>query len=203
MIREMEETLVELKASCAATMADRKRVERELAEVEERALTWDGRARLAVEKGRDDLAREALLERNRWTERAEGLKQEQGRFDQLVEQAQSDIQRLEEKLESAVEKKRLLVQRHICASQTIRAENDLKRADHAEAILRFEQFEQRIDRIEAEAMLLKRPRQSAEASLDEQFSLLEKDTDIELQLSRLKDELKAARSLARGAESKE
>ena len=61
MIREMEDTLVEIKASCAGSMAKKKRIERELQGVQERAREWRDRAQLAISKGREDLAREALL----------------------------------------------------------------------------------------------------------------------------------------------
>ena len=57
MIREMEDTLVEIKAACAGAMAEKKKVVRRLEEVRERANLWEERARLAVAKGRDDLAR--------------------------------------------------------------------------------------------------------------------------------------------------
>ena len=62
MIREMEETLVELKAACAGNMAGVARIRRELEAARARVATWDDRARLAVDRGRDDLAREALVE---------------------------------------------------------------------------------------------------------------------------------------------
>src|SRR5437868_9618457 len=62
MIQEMEDTLVEIKASCAGVMATKKRVQRELEEARTRAQQWGEKARLAVNKGREDLAREALLE---------------------------------------------------------------------------------------------------------------------------------------------
>ena len=73
MIQEMEDTLVEIKASCAGVMAAKKKVQRELAEVHTRALQWGNKAQLAVNKGREDLAREALIEKRRYRERANAL----------------------------------------------------------------------------------------------------------------------------------
>ncbi|MBW1995316.1 MAG: PspA/IM30 family protein, partial [Deltaproteobacteria bacterium] len=69
MIREMEDTLVELKASCAGVMADSKRLARQLEDIESRIRYWEEKAGLAVRKARDDLAREALLEKRRFTAR--------------------------------------------------------------------------------------------------------------------------------------
>ena len=62
MISEMEDTLIELKSACAGSIASRKQVERRLAAAEDRERLWEERASLAVERGRDDLAREALVE---------------------------------------------------------------------------------------------------------------------------------------------
>ena len=183
MIREMEETLVELKASCAGAMADRKQVGRETAEVEERIATWDDRAQLAVDKGREDLAREALQEKLRWVRRLDTLQEEQVKFDALVEQCQEDIESLEEKLDDAQEKKRLLVQRHIRASTKMRAQEDLRRYSRGDALLRFEQFERNIERMEAEAQLVNPVKGP---SLEEEFALLEGDADVERELEALK-----------------
>lgn len=186
MIREMEETLVELKASCAGLMADKRKAQRELEMVQERVDIWNQRAVLAVDKGRDDLAKEALLEKGRFSKRAEVLGEEDKRFDALVEQAKADIQTLEEKLQAAKEKQRMLVQRHIRASDKKRAEGDVRRAAGADAMRRFEQFEHRIERMEAEAMLVNPATSESRRSLDEEFALLEGHEGIDKELAELK-----------------
>ncbi len=183
MIREMEETLVELKASCAGLMADKRKVERELGTIQERVEIWNQRAVLAVDKGRDDLAKEALIEKSRFTRRAEILHDEMQRFDDLVVQAKNDIGTLEDKLNAAKEKQRLLMQRHIRAGDRMRAETDIRRASGADAMRRFEEFEQRIERMEAEANLVNPPQNR---NLDEEFALLEGHDEIERELDALK-----------------
>jgi phage shock protein A len=65
MIREMEDTLIEIKAACAGVMASSKKVQRQLDEIADRVKYWEDKAGLAVSKKRDDLAREALLEKRR------------------------------------------------------------------------------------------------------------------------------------------
>lgn len=184
MVAEMEETLVELKSSCAGIMANEKKALRELVQVKAQADTWEKRARLAVEKGRDDLAKEAIVEKHRWLKKAEGLEQEQARMNDLVTQARDDIAQLEEKLMAAKEKQRLLLQRHRRAEQKIKAQYDIRKADSADAFVRFEKFEQRIERMEAEAGLIN---PSRERSLEEEFSLLENNVDLDEELNRLKD----------------
>lgn len=183
MIREMEDTLVELKASCAGVMADRKKVDRQLEELDSRVKYWAERAGLAVNKGRDDLAREALMEKHRYVSRKESLENEIVELDGLVEQYQGDIRQLEEKLKSARDKQRMLVQRHIHAKRKMRAQEEIRRMDSSEAIVKFDELENRIERMEVEADLVnfgKKP------TLEEAFEKLAVDEDIEKELQALK-----------------
>lgn len=183
MIQEMEDTLVELKASCAGVMASKKRVQRELDETRVRAQQWGDRAQLAVSKGREDLAREALVEKRRYRERTSALEQESTYCDALVEQYQADMVQLEDKLSTAREKQRLLVQRHIHAQRKKRAEKEIRRFESSEAVMRFEQFENRIERMEAEADLVNFGRKP---TLEDEFTRLEGDEEIEKELQELK-----------------
>ncbi len=191
MIQEMEDTLVEIKASCAGAMATTRRVERAENEARSRADQWAAKARLAVEKDRDDLAREALLERRRYAERADSLACELGQCSDLVEQYQRDIAQLEDKLAAAREKQRVLVQRHIHAKRKRRAEEEIRRIDTTDAFVRFEQFEGRIDRMEAEADLVNASRKP---SLEEELAQLESDDELEEELRTLKEECQGGES---------
>ena len=186
MIREMEDTLVEIKSSCAGVMASGKKLQRQMEEAESRARVWAEKAELAVNKGRDDLAREALLEKRRYTDRVDAFEQEMVDLNALTEQYQNDIQQLEDKLESAREKERMLVQRHIHAQKKRRAQEEIRRAESTEAILKFEELENRIERMEAEAELVnfrKKP------PLEAEFEKLRVDEDIEKELQTLKASL--------------
>ena len=183
MIREMEDTLVEIKTSCAGVMASMKKIQRQFDEVQSRIKYWEERAALAAGKGRDDLAREALLEKRRYDERTGALEKELLEHGMLVEQYQEDIGRLEDKLGSAREKQRMLQQRHIHARRKIRAEEDIRRMETSDAIFKFEEFENRIERMEAEADIINFGRkQTLAGELD---SLLV-DDDIEKELQRIK-----------------
>lgn len=184
MIQEMEDTLVEIKASCAGAMATQKKVERAMDEAGGRAEGWAAKAELAVSKGRDDLAREALLEKRRYRERAEALERESAECQALVTQYQDDIMRLEDKLNAARETQRVLVQRHIHARRKRRAEKEIRRVETSDALIRFEQFENRIERMEAEADLVNFGRRP---TLEEEFKQLEGDEELEQELQVLKD----------------
>ena len=95
MIREMEDTLVEIKAACAGVMAADKKVQRQLKSTRDRVQYWEEKAEMAVKKGRDDLAREALLEKRRYLGRVETLDGEQAEYQILIDQYQDDIRQLE------------------------------------------------------------------------------------------------------------
>lgn len=183
MIQEMEDTLVELKASCAGAMAGKARVSRGLDELEARAENWGRKARLAVEKGRDDLAREALMEKRLTEEELENRRREIENFSELIDQYKEDIDQLEEKLEAARNKHRILVQRHIHASRRKDAQTRIRKIDSSDAFVRFEQFESRIDRMEADADLVNPRRKSV---LDDEFEKLETDDRIEAELEALR-----------------
>jgi phage shock protein A len=187
MIREMEDTLVELKASCAGVMADGKKLKRRLDEVVSRGNYWKEKAELAVSKRRDDLAREALLERRRLKERSAALELEFGENKTLIEQYQEDIQQLEEKLRSAIDKRRMLIQRHVRAVGKKRAQEEIRRIDSAEAIFKFEEMENRIDRMEAEAGMVNYARKT---NLEEEVDALGVDDEIEQELRSMKSNLK-------------
>ena len=183
MIQEMEDTLVEIKAACAGVMATKKKGQRELTEALARTQQWGEKAQLAVNKGREDLAREALLEKRRYRERASALEKELAQCDALVEQYQTDMTQLEDKLSTAREKQRILVQRHIHAQRRKRAQQGIRQLDTSEALIRFEQFENRIERMEAEADLVNFGRKPP---LEEEFTRLEGDDEIEKELQTLK-----------------
>jgi phage shock protein A len=186
MIREMEDTLVEIKSACAGVMASGKKVERELEGTRSRAGFWEERASLAVTKGRDDLARDALVEKRRYTEKEEVLQRELNEHQVLVAQYQDDMVQLERKLGSAREKQRTLVQRHIHAQRQRQAQEEIRRIDNSEAIYKFEEFENRIERMEAEADLVNYGR---EESFEKELNALIVDEDIENELRKIKSSL--------------
>jgi phage shock protein A len=186
MIREMEDTLIEIKSACAGVMAGGKKIERELEGTRSRADYWKGKATLAVSKGRDDLARDALIEKKRYAEKAEGLERELKEHQALVAQYQDDMVQLEQKLSGAREKQRTLVQRHIHAQRQREAREEIRRIDNAEAIYKFEEYENRIERMEAEADLVNYGRKEM---IEQELDALIVDEDIENELHQIKSSL--------------
>lgn len=182
MIREMEETLVELKANCAGTMADCRRLQREVEHVHRAVAKWDERAELAIDKGREDLAREALAEKHTEEERAMALEREMAGCEALVAQAQEDIGTLEAKLQAAKEKQGLLVKRHVHATTRRQARMDAKRMDGYDAARRFEEIEQQVERAEAAAEV----EGIRATTLEGKFAELEVNDKVEEELAALK-----------------
>ena len=183
MIQEMEDTLIELKSACAGEMAESKKVERLVMLAEKRVEYWEDKANLAVNKGRDDLARQALLEKRRHSQRAESLSNELTDHEALLAQYKEDIRQLEEKLKNARDKERMLVQRHIHASRKMRAQEEMRRIDSADAIFKFEELEHRIGHMEAEADLINFGRLT---TLEGELERLALDEDIESELNAIK-----------------
>jgi len=188
MIREMEDTLVELKASCASVIAESKKMQRRLDEIDARKSLWGDRVNLAVDKGRDDLAREALMEKKRFSQMAEVMEANLTQQTLLVTQYRDDIAQLEDKLGKAREKQHVLVQRAIHAQRAKQTQEDIRRMDNYEAIAKFEDMESRIDRMEAEAQLVN---PVSGGRLEDAFHKLHVDDEIEKELSAIKAQKKS------------
>ncbi len=190
-IREMEDTLIELKAACAGVMASCKSIQRQKDQAELHIARWQDRATLAVNKGRDDLAREALLEKRRAIERSGELTKDLDDHNGLVTQYQDDIRQLQDKLDSARDKQRMMVQRHARASSKLKAQDQIRRIESTDAILRFDELENRIDRMEAEADMGLYTRKS---TLESEFESLRVDDELEKELAELKSAMEKKES---------
>ena len=187
MIQEMEDTLVEVKANCAGAIAARKRAERAVATAETGTATWEERARLAIEKGREDLAREAIRERRRLEELRDAHAKEVTGCDEVVARYKEDIAAVEAKLVDARQRHRLLVQRHKRARTHERTRGVIERVTRYDAVTKFDQLEQRIEQMEAFQEIdpdLQKP------SLEEAFAALKEADAIEEELSRLKRDVR-------------
>ena len=186
MIQEMEDTLIEVKANCAGVIAGQKRLERESAQAAAEIADWEAKARLAVEKGRDDLARAALAEKQAHQRRAGALQRELDQTRESVVAFQQDITQLETKLNDAREKQRAIIQRRAAALARIETQTKIRTVDTSAAFARFEAYENGIDRLEAEAGLINGLRPKSPPPLRDQFADLAHQDEIELELEKLK-----------------
>lgn len=191
-VQEMEETLVELRSVAARSLADKKQLSRKLDKLESKANDWHAKAELAIEKGREDLARAALAEKHQTETQITELNSELEQVEEAIAKLQDDTGRLQEKLAEARGKQKSLVMRQQSASVRLKA----KTQDHVvkidDAIARFEQYEGRIDDLESQIEaydLVKRGN-----SLDDQFKQLENDEKIEAELTALKSAKKGKKA---------
>ena len=196
MIREMEDTLVELKTSCAASMADKAKTERERDVLKEKLDRWDARAKLAIEKGRDDLAREALVERKAAVNQFELIENDLVQFKALIEESKANIVQLEEKLETVKQKRRILIQRGIHANEKRKAREAVRNASGVDATMRFEELEGRIERMEADADMVYTGYSNPS---ENEFTKMEHESDIEAELASLKKSMKQGKDKASNA----
>jgi phage shock protein A len=185
MIQEMEETLVEVRSAAARSIADKKELTRNLNAMQEDAKDWQSKAELAIDKGRDDLAKAALAEKARVVATADSMKLQYDAVSEGLEKLNEDIGRLEEKLADAKTRRNAIVARHQAASQRLEVRKRLHDYRIDDAFVRFEQFERRMDdyeaRVESYDLGWKK-------DLKSEFSDLESNDAIELELESLKSQ---------------
>ena len=150
-IQEMEDTLVEVRSSAARAIADQKDVDRKRSRLEEIQGDWARKAELAISKGREDLAKAALVEKSEAAETAKFLAEEKGRLEEALKRHADDIVKLEAKLREAKAKKATIDARHKTATNHVRVKRNLHDGRIDDAFERFDKVENRLDRLEAEA----------------------------------------------------
>lgn len=179
MIQEMEDTIIDLKSSCAAQLAEKKTVSRQLTEADNKTAQWTDRAKLALEKDREDLAKEALIEKRNWSEKKVTLEKHFETLTLNVEASRDDIIKLEKKLISVKAKYKELVSR---AKQAEEAQK-FNRNDPSSKI---SEMERQVDKMEAKYDL----ESSISSSLEDEFSKLESKNSVDSELEELKNRLK-------------
>jgi phage shock protein A len=196
MIQEMEDTLVEVRSSAARAIADRKEISRSLQALEREAADWQAKAELAIDKNRDDLAKAALAEKARVAASTESLKAQYDSLGESLDKLNDDIVRLEEKLVDAKTRQQAIFARHQTASRRLEVRKRLHSAKIDDALIRFDQFERRIDDIEAHVESYDL---GGKKTLKDEFSDLETEDAVAKELRELKS--KRAEQKRGGGES--
>lgn len=192
-IQEMEDTLVEVRSSSARVLADRKAAARRVEQLEGEAAAWERKAKLAISKGREDLARAALQEKREIEDELDAVGGELAATDEHIEQLNVEIAKLQSKLNDAKAKKKALVMRSQTVESRIKVKRQVNREALDEAFGRFEHFERRMDTLESQLEVMDVGRDVA-PSLAAEIDALEQDEKLTAELERLKAELGASES---------
>jgi len=181
-IQEMEDCLVEVRSAAARSMADKKEYERDIVQLEQTRLDWTAKAELAVEKGREDLARGALSAKQRSEREIDSRRQALKAIDEVSVRRQDDLEKLQAKLDEAKAKHRALVVRREAAEHRIAMRSRIEVNKVDEAMRRYGQIERKVDEMEAYADLIN----VGDRSLEAQFQELAAEESIEKELAEIK-----------------
>jgi len=183
MIQEMEDTLVEVRSAAARSIADKKDLNRKLELLEREEREWDNKAELALRKGREDLAKAALVEKSRASAAVALIRSDYSAIDEGLSKLNQDIAKLETKLVDAKARQKSLLARHKTANSRLAARKKIHDYKIDDAMIRFEQYTRRIDDVEGriEAYDLGLPK-----DLNHEFAGLEAEESIARDLAELK-----------------
>ena len=187
MIQEMEDTLVEVRSAAARSIADKKDLNRKLGTLDRERKDWDAKAELAMRKGREDLAKAALVEKSRVTGAADALRQDYLAVDDGLAKLNEDIAKLEAKLADAKTRQKALLTRHKTATSRLAARRKIHDYKIDDAMIRFEQYTRRIDdvegRVEAYDMGLPKDLNYAFASLEAEEAVQQELDDLKARVA--------------------
>ena len=197
MIQEMEDTLVEVRSAAARSIADKKDLNRRLANLEGELADWAGKAELALRKGREDLAKAALVEKSRAAAAVDVLKSDYAAVDEGLAKLNEDIAKLESKLQDAKARQKSLLARHKTANSRLAARRKIHDYKIDDALVRFEQYTRRIDDVEGriEAYDMGLPK-----DIHHEFAGLEAEESINKEFAELKQRVAGNKTATSGGE---
>ena len=187
-IQEMEDTLVEVRSASARVIADQKTAVRRRDRVAAEVVNWEDKAKLAVSKGRDDLAKAALQERRAVEETLRVIEEELTSSGEHIAQLNEEIGQLQAKLDDAKAKQKTILLRSKAASSRIRVKKQVQRNELDNAFAKFERFERKVDTLEGELQSMDMGRDTA-SSLAAEIEALGEDDWLDEELLRIKGAL--------------
>lgn len=190
-IQEMEDTLVEVRSSTVKIIAEKKEIERRVADLHRERDEWDRKAEVALTRDREDLAKGALMAKSKVAEQADALAEQLVQVEAALSKANEDISRLQAKLTDAKTREKALIARTQTASNRVKVRTVLHDERINDALSRFEQVERNLDEMEGrvEAYDVGRTK-----SLTEEIAELEATHKVEEDLAALKARIAARRN---------
>lgn len=185
-IQEMEDTLVEVRSSSARVLADRKTAERKRGQIALEAAGWEEKAKLAISKGREDLARAALQEKRIIEQELEAVGAELTATDDHIDQLNEEISQLQQKLSDAKAKQKALLMRSKTVESRMAVKRQVNRSELDQAFNKFDKFERRMDNLEGELEAMDLGR---EGGLAAEIEALQQDEWLSEELDRLRESM--------------
>src|SRR5579859_7262305 len=184
LIADMNNQLIQVKTQVAASIADEKLLYQRYQDNDAKAKDWQQRAELAVEQGKDDMAREALSRRNAFQQTADGFKTQYDQQSVQVEQLKDALRQLEAKIQDASTKEELLIARARRAKAETNIRTTLSGLDNSSALASFSRIEEKVSQQEARAAALG---ELDTDTMDHRFQLMEQQSEVDSQLAALKE----------------
>ncbi|HEY9735967.1 MAG TPA: PspA/IM30 family protein [Trichocoleus sp.] len=185
-IIDMQEDLVQMRQAVASAIASQKRVQQQYDRAQTEANNWQQRAQLALQKGDEALAREALVRRKTQAETAVALKTQLDQQSTVVDQLKRNLIALESKISEAKTKKDMLKARASAAKANEQLQSTMGRMSTSSAMGAFERMEEKVMQMEARSQAAA---ELAGADLESQFAALEAGTDVDVELESMKAQL--------------
>jgi phage shock protein A len=188
-IQEMEETLVEVRSSSARVIADKKDAERRLSRLKAEVNEWEAKARLALEKEREDLARAAIAEKQSIEAEMDIVDKEFVSLDDHLVHLSEEVSQLQQKLNDAKAKQKTLLMRQKTVATRLRTRGQLSKEQLNDAFEKFEHYERKMDNMESqiEADDLGR---DPKANLKSEIDSLAKNDSVNEALEKLRQDMK-------------
>jgi phage shock protein A len=188
MLSEMQEALNECRSTAAALLCEEKTLKRQIAQKQKDLTLWQTKAELAVAKNRDDLAKSALVEKQRVDEQIAAKNTQLNTLKESIEKITADCERLQQKMAQAKSKQAQLIKRHDIVAAREKVNMQLHSDNVANALSRFEMIEQKVEGIEAQVDAYELT--NTAQSTAEQIESLVKNEKIDAELARLKASVK-------------
>ena len=157
-------------------------------------VNWQQKAELAISKAREDLAKAALMEKKRLVEMAEYMSSQLSSADETLDQLNRETGQLQDKLQDAKSRQSALIMRHKTASSRLKVREQLFNSDANDAMQRFENYERKLDNLEANVDSQSLGRKQ---TLAEEIESLEDDEKLEVELEELKKKMDATKTTAK------
>ena len=184
-IQEMEDTLVEVRSTSAKTLAEKKELARRVEQLNQEAQQWQEKAELALVKDREDLARAALLEKQKSADAAASVEKELAHVESHIEKLQQEVSTLQDKLADAKARQKAIVLRQRSAESRLEVKKALDSSKVEDALNRFERYESKIDGLESQVEAY----DLGKKSLSDEIADLQKNEQVDDELAALKKKL--------------